>query len=220
MWSPMETYKVPIILPMNPKVNGSLYTWDKNTKIIITRLNNIRIKNKRKLGERLKRDTLRFTSLDIMCANWFLGPLSAKKDPTIKPQPRVNEIANFWGTSTISGRNNKNASKMKKKPVARNIQKYIMALGEGRLTLLAADWRFPGSSETPFVTLQKQSNNKSVNLLKLKTLDIKNLCEFVHTENAGEFFISGSNGRFEIEFERRWWSIFGRYGGSVGIPFG
>ena len=58
----------------------------------------------------------------------------------------------------MMGRNNANAMKIKKTPVARNKPKYIRAFPEG--TLLVADWRFPGSSLTPLETLYKDQITK------------------------------------------------------------
>lgn len=54
----------------------------------------------------------------------------------------------------MMGRNNVNAMKTKKTPLARNKPKYTSALPEG--TLLVADWKLPGRSLTPLETL----NNK------------------------------------------------------------
>lgn len=63
-------------------------------------------------------------------------------------------MANFWGISTMTGRNKANAIKTKNTPVARNKPKYIRAFPEGML--LVADWKFPGISLTPLDTLNKQ----------------------------------------------------------------
>ena len=80
----------------------------------------------------------------------------------IKPHPRVKQIANFWGMSTMTGRNKVKAMKTKKTPVARSKPKYINCFPEG--TLLVADWRFPGRSLTPFETLDHQEpNQKCIN---------------------------------------------------------
>lgn len=70
----------------------------------------------------------------------------------IKPHPRVKQIANFWGISTMIGRNMVNAMKMKNTPVASSKPKYISAFPEG--TLLVADCKFPGKSLTPLETLK------------------------------------------------------------------
>jgi len=80
--------------------------------------------------------------------------LRAKNDPIINPHPSVKQRANFWGITTMMGRNNVNAMKTKKTPLARNKPKYTSALPEG--TLLVADWKLPGRSLTPLETL----NNK------------------------------------------------------------
>lgn len=89
-------------------------------------------------------------SFDDMWENWFFGPLRAKKDPIIKPHPRVKQIANFWGTNTITGRNSVNDMKTKKTPVANSKPKYIRDFPDG--ILLVVDWKFPGKSLTPFET--------------------------------------------------------------------
>lgn len=60
-------------------------------------------------------------------------------------------MANFWGTTTMTGRNKVNAMKRKKTPVARSKPKYMSAFPEG--TLLVADWKLPGMSLTPLETL-------------------------------------------------------------------
>jgi len=62
-------------------------------------------------------------------------------------------MANFWGISTMTGRNMVNEMKTKNTPVARSKPKYISAFPEG--TVLVADCRFPGSSLTPLETLNK-----------------------------------------------------------------
>lgn len=51
----------------------------------------------------------------------------------------------------MTGRNIVNAMKMKKTPAARNKPKYIRDFPEG--TLLVANWKLPGKSLTPLVTL-------------------------------------------------------------------
>ena len=84
-----------------------------------------------------------------------MGPLSAKNDAMIKPQPSVKQIANFWGTSTMTGRNRANEVKTKNTPVARNKPKYIRAFPEGML--LVADWKFP---LTPLETLDRHQKKK------------------------------------------------------------
>ena len=63
----------------------------------------------------------------------------------------MKHIANFWGRTTITGRNKVNAMKTKKTPLARNKAKYTSAFPEGRL--LVADWKLPGISLTPLETL-------------------------------------------------------------------
>lgn len=95
-----------------------------------------------------------FTSLDDMWANWFLAPLSGKKEPMMKAQPMVKQIANFWGIITITGRNMVNAIKMKKTPAARSRPKYMIDFPDG--TVLVADWMLPGKSLTPFETLNQR----------------------------------------------------------------
>lgn len=80
--------------------------------------------------------------------------MRAKNDPIINPHPRVKDIANFCGITTMTGRNSVNAMNTKKTPLARSKPKYMSALPEG--TLLVADWKLPGRSLTPFETL----NNK------------------------------------------------------------
>jgi len=76
----------------------------------------------------------------------------------MKPHPRVKQIANFCGISTITGRNMVKARKTKNTPVASSKLKYIRAFPEG--TLLVADCRFPGKSLTPFETLMKKPKEK------------------------------------------------------------
>jgi|APAra0007618257_1042622.scaffolds.fasta_scaffold07180_2 hypothetical protein len=66
----------------------------------------------------------------------------------INPHPRVKQIANFCGISTMTGRNMVKAMKMKNTPLARSKPKYIKAFPEG--ILLVADCRL---SLTPFETL-------------------------------------------------------------------
>ena len=78
----------------------------------------------------------------------------------IKPQPSVKQIANFWGTSTMTGRNRVNAMKTKNTPVARNKPKYIRAFPEGML--LVADWKFPGISLTPLETLNMHQTKRYI----------------------------------------------------------
>eukprot|EP01018_Ginkgo_biloba_P025531 Gb_22253 [translate_table: standard] len=51
----------------------------------------------------------------------------------------------------MTGRNIVKETKMKKMPVARSSPKYMMDFPEG--TVLAADWKFPGKSRTPFDTM-------------------------------------------------------------------
>ena len=80
--------------------------------------------------------------------------MSAKKDPTMKMEPIVKEIANFCGTRTITGKNIKNAMNMKKDPAAIIMKKAVSACLDG--TNDAADCTFAGSSRTLFVTLQQK----------------------------------------------------------------
>lgn len=115
-------------------------------------------KNWEVLDKKNCRTYISSTSFDDMWANWFFGPLRAKNDPMIKPHPRVKHIANFWGISTITGRNIVKAMKMKNTPEARSKPKYIRDFPEG--TLLVADWMLPGRSLTPFETLNKNQNTK------------------------------------------------------------
>lgn len=100
------------------------------------------------------------TSLEDMWASWFLGPFRAKNDPIIKAHPRVKHIANFWGISTMTGRNMKNATKIKNTPLARRRPKYMSAFPEG--TLLVAVWKLPGNSLTPLDTLVMFQQYKSL----------------------------------------------------------
>ena len=66
-------------------------------------------------------------------------------------QPRVNHIANFWGIVTITGRNMVKEIKMEKLSMAKSKPKYITDFPEDKV--LAADWKFPHKSRTPFDTL-------------------------------------------------------------------
>jgi len=69
----------------------------------------------------------------------------------MNPHPRVKQMANFCGISTMTGRNIVKAMKMKKTPLARSKPKYMSAFPEG--ILLVADCKLPGISLTPFETL-------------------------------------------------------------------
>ena len=92
------------------------------------------------------------TSLEVMWASWLAGPLSAKREAMMSAHPRVKQMANFWGMSTMTGRKSAKAMKTKKMPVARKRPKYMSAFPDGKL--LVALWKLPGSSRTPLVTLR------------------------------------------------------------------
>ena len=88
-----------------------------------------------------------------------MGPLRAKNEPTMKAHPIVKQIANFWGFSTITGRNMVKPMKIKKTPAARKKPKYTRDFPDG--TLLVAELKLPGNSLTPFVTLiQEKGTNE------------------------------------------------------------
>lgn len=97
-----------------------------------------------------------YTSLEIMWESWFLGPFNAKNEPIMHPQPSVKQMANFWGTKTMAGRKIVKAMNTRKMPLVNKRPKYINDLPDG--TLLVADWKLPGSSLTPFVTLHYVKN--------------------------------------------------------------
>lgn len=152
---------------MNPNVNGSLWgKKEKGKKLLSKRILKYKIskiaikliinhqeapKNHNSYQERRNANSL-ITSLENMWASWFFGPLSAKKEPIMNTHPIVKQIANFWGISTMTGRNIAKAIKTKKIPAARSKEKYIRDFPEG--TLVAADWKLPGISLTPFETLK------------------------------------------------------------------
>lgn len=92
--------------------------------------------------------------MEVMWANWLAGPLSAKMDAMMSPQPSVKQMANFCGMITMTGRKSANAMKTKKMPVARKSPKYMSAFPDGKL--LVALWKLPGSSRTPLVTLHRR----------------------------------------------------------------
>lgn len=97
-----------------------------------------------------------YTSLEIIWESWFLGPFNAKNEPIMHPQPSVKQMANFWGTKTMAGRKIVKAMNTRKMPLVNKRPKYINDLPDG--TLLVADWKLPGSSLTPFVTLHYLKN--------------------------------------------------------------
>lgn len=49
----------------------------------------------------------------------------------MKRQPRVKQIANFWGATTMRGRKMVKAMERKKTPVAMETPKYMIALHKG-----------------------------------------------------------------------------------------
>lgn len=73
----------------------------------------------------------------------------------------VKQIANFWGISTMTGKNMVNAMKTKNTPAPRSSPKYMRDFPEG--TLLVAEWKLPDKSFAPLENLKDQDKSEVKN---------------------------------------------------------